>query len=172
MTTLDHLYGAGQTSQSITALENKVNNLSQITVKNNISDQRIPQQRISVGPTNEEHIIRLHDTQYVRIVNQTSSLNNPNTVWQFTPASELKNQRIHSFIIKAAISGVDYIFNWSGWIQDRNYKNMGPTFSFASGDNFNETAKIKVWIHDNKFKMLSNISIANCSVYMKVENHR
>lgn len=171
-TTLDHLYGAGQTAQNVAALETKVNNLSQITVKNNISNQVIPQQKINTSPTDGQHIVRLGDLQYERIVNQTSAVN-ANQVLQWSLGDDkLINQRLHSFIIKCAVSGVDYLFNCSGWIENKTYKNMFPTFSFASGDNLNETAKIKFWIHDNKVKMFSSVGLASVSVYRYVEKHR
>lgn len=160
-TNLDQLYGA---SGDVSALQTKVDNLSQITVKNNIANQRIPQQKISQGPSHEEHIIRMADLRLQRIVNQTSALNTPNTVWEWS-VSGLEDRKIHTFIIKVAISGVDYLFSWSGWIENRNYKNMGPTFSFAKDNNFNESAKIKTWIENNKFKMISSVAVSNVTVY-------
>lgn len=168
MTKLDHLYGA---SGEVADLTNKVNNLSQIAVKNNIANQVIPQQRINQAPTHDENIVRLYDTKYVRIINQTSALSTPNTVWEWR-TTELENQKLHHFIIKVAVATVDYVFDWGGWIQDRNYKNMGPTVSFAKDANFNESCKIKVWVENNKFKMMCNIGIANCSVYLRKYPHR
>lgn len=166
-TNLDQLYGA---SGDVSALQTKVDNLANIAVKNNIANQRIPQQKISQGPSHEEHIIRLNDVRYTRIVNQTSALNTPNTVWEWS-VNGLENQKFHSFIVKVAVNNVDYLFSWSGWIQDKNYKNMGPTFSFARDNNFNETAKVKTWVENNKFKMICSVGIGNCSVYMKKEFH-
>lgn len=160
-TNLDQLYGA---TTAVADLTNKVNNLSQIAVKNNIADQRIPQQRISQSPSNEEHIIRLADLRLQRIVNQTSALNTPNTVWEWS-VSGLEDRKIHTFVIKVAVSGVDYLFTWSGWIENKNYKNMGPTFSFAKDNNLNETAKIKTWVENNKFKMISSVAVSTITVY-------
>lgn len=169
ITKLDHLYGA---AGDVSALENKVNNLSQIAVKNNLTNQQLPQQKITQEPTDRQHIIRLGDTQYVRIVNQTTALTNPNNVWEFTPSTPFTNQRIHSFIIKVGVSGVDYIFNCSGWIQSKTYKNMFPVFTLAKDNNFNESAKIKFWIEQEKVKMLSTVSADVIQIYMRLENHR
>lgn len=169
ITKLDHLYGA---AGDVSALESKVNNLSQISVKNNLTNQQLPQQKITQEPTDRQHIIRLGDLQYERIVNQTSAVN-ANQVLQWTLGDDkLTNMRLHSFIIKCAVSGVDYLFSCSGWIENKTYKNMFPTFSFASGDNLNETAKIKFWIHENKVKMFSSVGLASVSVYRYIEKHR
>lgn len=163
-TNLDQLYSPGS------AVVDKVDALSRNTVKNNIQDQRIPQQRITQSPSNEEHMIRLADIRFQRIINQTSALNTPNTVWEWT-VSGLENLKLHTFIIKVAVSGVDYLFSWSGWIENKNYKNLGPTFSFAKDNNFNESGKIKTWVEGGKFKMMSSVNIASCSVYLKKEYH-
>lgn len=175
-TKLDHLYGASGDITAIegrlAAVETKATNLSNITVKNNISNQVIPQQRINSSPSEGQHIMRLADTQYTRIVNHTSATS-ANQVLAWTQgANVLMNERIHNFRIKCTISGVDYIFNCAGWINDKNYKNVFPTFSFASGDNFNETAKIKFWIHENKVKIYSSVALTGVQVYLRFENHR
>lgn len=161
---------AGASSADLAALKTKVDNLANIAVKNNLANQSIPQQRINQSPSHEENIIRLADIRFQRLVNQTSALNTPNQVWEWT-VSGLENLKLHTFIIKVAVAGVDYLFSWSGWIENKNYKNMGPTFSFAKDNNFNESAKVKTWIENGKFKMISSVAVNSISVYLKKEYH-
>lgn len=176
VTKLDHLYGASGDITAIegrlTAVETKATNLSNITVKNNISNQVIPQQKINYAPTEQQHIMRLQDTQYTRIVNHTAGTGANQVLAWTQSANVLMNERIHNFRIKCVINGADYVFNCAGWIQDKNYKNIFPTFSFASGDNLTETAKIKFWIHENKVKIYSSVALSGVQVYLRLENHR
>lgn len=156
------------TTGDLEALKNKVDNLSNITVKNNLTNQIIPQQKINSSPTNEQNIIRLAEQQYVRIVNHTSQLN-ANNVGEWTPNGlNIENNKVHQFIIKLGVNNVDYIFEWSGYITNANYKNMGPTFTFAANNtDFNETCKVKFWVDNNKVKLLCSINLANVVVYLK-----
>lgn len=170
-TNLDHIYGDSGTSASIKGLETKITNLSNIAVKNNIANQRIPQQRITQEPSLDENVMRLWDIKYTRIVNHTTPLTNPNTLWEWSGAP-YQNQRIHSFVIKVAINNVDYLWDWQCYIENKTYRNQGPTFSFASADNLNETAKIKVGVHNNKFQMISNVPVQSVLVYMRYDHHR
>lgn len=170
-TNLSSLYGDITSKSDISALDTKVKNLSNITIKNNIANQTMLQPRITNEPTQDQNVIRLWDLKYTRIINHTNALNNPNTVWEWSGAP-FQNQRLHSFVVKVAISGVDYLFDWQCYIENKTYKNMGPTFSFAKDNNLNETAKIKVWVEDNKFKMISSVGVASVLVYMRYDHHR
>lgn len=117
---------------------------------------------------NKQYVDRANP--YSRVVNHTTTLA-ANSVLEWAIGDAIEGQRLHSFIIKVAVSGVDYVFNCSGWIQSNQYKNMFPTFSFAKDNNFTETAKIKFWVEGNKVKMYSSVALSNCAIYHRKEVH-
>lgn len=171
---LDHLYSpnnAGQ-SQEIADLKNRVDNLSNITVKNNIQNQILPQQKINQTPTDRQHILRLEDDQFVRIVAHDANTA-ANTVLQFTMRNnEIQNAKLHSFIIKCAANGVDYVWSTSGWIENRDYKNAFPVMSFSNSNNLTESAKINFWVENSAIKIYSSVPLTSIRVDLKIENNR
>lgn len=163
----------GASTEQLEALNSKITNLSNITVKNNIANQIIPQQKINSSPTHEQNIMRLAEEQYVRIVNHTQQVN-ANSLAEWTPSGlNLENNKIHQFIIKVGVSGVDYICTWEAYITNTNYKNMGPIFYFSDNNtDFGESCKLKFWVDNNKVKLLSSINLSNVVVYMRKGFHR
>lgn len=147
--------------------ESKVNSLSNIAVKNNIANQIIPQQRINQAPTQDQNIFRLQDTKFERVITHWT-LENAGTVWQWGLGNKLEDGAIHEFSIKAALSDRDYEFNWTTYITNKNYKNIGPIIICSDEQNgFNEGIKFKVWVQDSAFKCVCSKNLAGFQVYLR-----
>lgn len=148
----------------ITTEENKLKFENPTTISNGL----VPTPTMDNGIANKTYVDNANP--FRRIVNHTNTLA-ANAILEWSVGNNLVNERLHSFIIKCAVSGTDYVFNVTGWIQSRDYKNMFPTLSFSSANNFTETAKIKFWVDNNKVKLFSSVALSNCSIYLKVEKH-
>lgn len=167
-TKLDHIYGGG--GGNITALEQKVNNLSQITVKNNIANQELPQQKITTIPTDGKNIIRLDDIKFKQLIATSTELtaNTVSSGWTYA----FDTQSIYTFIVRFGVVGTnaDQGFSTSIYLHNPNYWNNGQVFSLASNENnLTDDIKIKFWIKNKKVYLLCNKNIKPITIFIKKE---
>lgn len=162
--------GGGGGSVDLTPLENKITNLSNITVKNNLSNQVLPQQKINAAPTDNQHIVRLEDMKYKQLV-ATSTQLNANTVssgWAY----EFEAQTPYSFIVRFGVVGVsaDFICKTTLYLHNPNYFNNGAVYSFVSNEtNLTEDVKLRLWVKNKKVYIMCNKNIKPINVFVKKE---
>lgn len=154
---LDHFYGnnsEGQTvdlgpvNQQIAAIDNRLTNLSNITVKNNLANQSIPQQRINQAPTNEEHIIRFADIRYVNAIQHSGNWTGEES---FTLSSGIISvNNAYECIGQVIVGGDDMCFNCGLVIGTNNNYPHSTTIYLTVGDQAQETLILRMRYQNNK----------------------
>lgn len=153
-------------SVDLDLLKTKVDNLGTITVKNNISNQVLPQQKINAVPTQNQHIVRYEDIKFKRIV-ETSTNIPANTPKDFTPTNfTITGGKLYELIIKIGITNVDYVTGVQLYVNNNNYRNMGPVISFANSE-LTVDLTMKVWIESSKVWIRANKAIPSLEIFIR-----
>lgn len=153
------------TETKLNTAETKITNLGNITVKNNLSGQTIPQQRITENPGHPEHIWRLQDQRTYLTVNHAQSPGAANTVWSWTH-NNFTNGKINVLTIKFKKDNISYCFDWSCILRSVNELHIGPTYTFSNGQNLNDFIKVSVFFANGKFNMICNTELSGVWVYV------
>lgn len=153
----------------LTELSEKLKILKEKALTIDATQQQTTNLSVTTPPSSPNNVVRLEEIKFQRVLNHTSQLSNPNTVWEWT-IPQLQARKLHTFIVKVGVPNTDFTFSWSAWIENLNYKNMGPIHSFNSDNTgIDGDIKIKVWIDNNKFKMVANRALAIAQVYLLKE---
>lgn len=137
------------TTGDLEAIKNKVDNLANIAVKNNLADQRLPQQRITQAPTNEEHIIRLADIRFLSTINHTGNWTGEG---QFTPtAGRIAVNNAYECLGQVIIGGDDLCFSCGLVIGSNNGYAHSTTIYLTVGNQAQETLILRMRYQNSKF---------------------
>lgn len=165
---LDHIWGnTGGGSAELTALENKVNNLSQIAAKTNLDNRFTAQQTIpsviitgAVDANNKAATKQYVDEKLNLVVLQTwnGNLQTTNMTWTKTTEFNNNGSGIYLFQIKITTNNKSVIFNEIFKITNLADTYIGPIHTVkydgdtAGGGQFNDPAPVTAlsFIYTNK----------------------
>lgn len=142
-TNLDQLYSPGS------AVVDKVDSLSRNTVKNNIQDQRIPQQRITQAPTNSEHIVRLNEISYAQVASKTGNWTGETSIG--VVAGKLATNNAYECLGQAVINGDRLCFSWGLIVDNNTSEAHSTTIYLTEGNEAQNTLIFRIRFQNNKF---------------------